>query len=226
MIVYFPHMPKTGGYSLYQGFNKAFGVNKCIRVGAAHIGADVTPEDFANLNSKEFENISAVIGHLSVSQFLTNSYARSEFEKGNVKVLTSVREPIQRLVSLYNYIFYNKNHRRHKKIQNVSPIDFIMQEPANYQFNFLKPKPESTLNDIYEIMEIFPIEKSLDRLTVFFAKNYNIKIGHLEVENKSIDWANGKKLICLDDLPRDALKDLQKKHQKDLDLYHRASDNC
>ena len=38
--------------------------------------------------------------------------------------------------------------------------------------------------------------------------------------------SSGEKVICLDDTPRDALENLQKKHSIDLELYHRSFDNC
>lgn len=226
MIVYFPHIPKTGGQTLIQGFYKAFGFKKCIKVWHTDFGGDVKPANFVDLSAKEFEGISVVFGHLNMSQFLMNTYTRSEFEKGNVRILTSVRDPIERIISLYNYISLYKKHPKHKSVKSTSPIDFIMEQPANFSFHFLKPKVKSTLDDIYGIMDIFPIEKSIHQLTIFFARNYNIEIGHLEVKNKSINLTNGEKVICLDDIPRDALENLQKKHSIDLELYHRSFDNC
>ncbi len=108
MIVYFPHIPKTGGQTILHGFYKTFGFKKCIKVWNPDFGADVSPKNFPYLNSKQFEGISAVVGHLSLSQFLKNRYTKKEFERGNVKILTSVRDPIERILSLYNYVFYNE----------------------------------------------------------------------------------------------------------------------
>jgi hypothetical protein len=226
MIVYFPHIPKAGGQTLLQGFYKAFGFAKCLKVWNPNFGADVSPEQFASLEKTRFEGVSAIVGHLSVSTFLMNNCIKGEFEKGNVRIITSVRDPVTRILSLYNYIAYNEEHPDHESIKNTSPIDFIMHEPANYQFNFLKPGAKSTLDDIYRIVDVFPIESSIEKFTSFFADNFNIKLNGMEIRNKSIDWADGRNIITVDDIGKDDLADLQKKHQVDFDLHHKSLDNC
>jgi hypothetical protein len=222
MMVYFPHIPKTGGQTLSQGFYQAFGHKKCIKVWDPRFGADVHPQNFSSLNPQQFEGISAVVGHLSLSNFLMNTYAKNEFEKGNVKILTSVRDPIERIISLYNYVFYYEKHPNHNNIKSLSPIDFIMRQPANFQFGFLSPKSESKLDDIFKIMDIFPVENSIHEFTDFFFKNFNVKLGNLQKKNQSVDLANGRKLISINDISKSALGDLQKKHQIDFDLHHKS----
>ena len=225
MIVCFPHIPKAGGQTLLQGFYKAFGFKKCIKVWNPDFGADVSPMDFPSLSSEQFKGMSAVVGHLSLSDFLMNSHARGEFDKGNVKIITSVRNPIERILSSYNYMFYNEKHPNHENIKNKLPIDFIMNQPANFQYNFLKPKTESLLADLFETIEIFPIENSIPKFIAFFEKNFNIELGGLEVKNKSIDLASGRKMISLEDINKDVFDYLEKKHQMDFDLYHKSFEN-
>jgi len=123
MIVFFPHIPKAGGQTLIQGFYKAFGTKKCIKVWDPNFGADVSSDNFYKLSDKEFEGISAIVGHLPLLKFLKNNYIEKEFKKGNILIFTCVREPILRMISLYNYITYFEKHPLHEKIVKLSPVD-------------------------------------------------------------------------------------------------------
>ncbi|AII47846.1 hypothetical protein KR52_01535 [Synechococcus sp. KORDI-52] len=158
-----------------QGFYEAFGRGRCIKVWRA-FGSDVSSDKFPDLSSHEFKGISAVVGHLRLSDFLKNSYAKREFDDGNVQILTSVRNPVERLVSEYNYVSCNVKHRLHDEIRGMSPMDYIKLQPANIQYDFLKPSDKSSIDDIVEIMKLFPIENSIKGFSNFFAEELKISL--------------------------------------------------
>ena len=222
MLIYFPHIPKAGGQTLLQCFYKAFGAKRCIKVWNTNFGADVSPDQFKDLSSENFKNIYAVIGHLPVRNFFKNDYAKQQFYKGNVKILTSVRNPIQRLVSLYNYINYNEKHPHHRNLSNTPPLEFIINQQANFQYNFLKSDLYEilTLSQILDMIDVFPLERSIDGFTHFFKSNLDIDVGKLDIKNSSKDLAHGKKLLSESDIPNDLLNHLTKKHKIDFELYY------
>lgn len=222
MLIYFPHIPKAGGQTLLQCLYRIFGYQQCIKVWDPNFGADVSPKGFRDFNENQFEGMSAVVGHLSLRNFFANNYARNQFENGNVKILTSVRNPIERIISLYNFIVFNERHPDYEVTKKISLVDFAINQPANFQYNFLRPDDKSTLNRIFEIMDVFPVEKSIDGFSKYFEETRDIIIEGLEIQNRSIDRAKGGKLLSCNDLPRDVVFELKEKHKIDFNLYSKS----
>ena len=221
-MIYFPHIPKTGGQTLIHGFYKAYGIGCCIKIWNPKFGADVDAEHFEFLEPKDFEDKFAIIGHLPISHFLKNSYMKKELEKGHVKIVTVVRDPIDRLTSMYNYILYNPRHPKHDEIQIIEYEDFVLSQPGNGQYHFLKMRPHFDIDSLFETVEIFPIEKSIKGFTKVIDNLSGIHVGKLEVKNKSKNWANGKRIFRKEDLGNETLKDLESKHFIDLNIYNKS----
>ena len=71
-------------------------------------------------------------------------------------------------------------------------------------------------------MSIFSIEKSITKFTEFFEKNCAIVLGELQIKNKSRDWAKDKRIISVNDIPKDVVNDLKQKHETDFNLYYKS----
>lgn len=218
MLIFFPHIPKAGGESLKHGFYEAFGRDKCIKVWQSS-GSDTTSRKFPDLDGKKLEAASAVVGHLPLASFLSNVYAKREFDQGNVKIITSVRDPIERLVSEYNYISRNNAHPIHHKVRQLSAIDYIRTQPANFQFSFLKPFVDSTIVDIKRTILIFPVENSIQCFQDYFCHNLDIKLSSMKIRNKTIDIKGDSKLFRSSDLDNRDFHFLREKHEIDFALY-------
>jgi hypothetical protein len=221
-MIYFPHIPKAGGQTLIHGFYKAYGIDCCIKIWDPQFGADVDAVHFEYLKPKDFENKFAIIGHLKIKQFLKNNYMKKEFEKGHVKIITSVRDPIDRLISMYNYIYYNSRHPKHDEIQNIKYEDFVLSQPRNGQYSFLEMEPSLDIDSLFETVVIFPIENSIKGFTKVLNNYSGVDIGKLEVKNRSLKWANGNRLFRKEDLGSEALKELSRKHHIDFKIYYKS----
>ena len=222
MIVFFPHIPKTGGTSLNHMFYSAFGGERCLKVWDPKFGADVSPDEFPNLPDQKFQNKSAIIGHIPVLKFLENSFTQRKLNNSQINFVTTVRDPISRIISLYNFVYYNKNHPNNKKIQEISLVKFSRNQQANFQFNYLKMKKDFDLDSIFEWMHVFPIEKSTLLLEKYFMRKFNIKVNASGVMNKSSDHAKGQRLFTIDDLSDETLQYLNERHSLDNELFGRA----
>ena len=223
-LVFFPHIPKAGGQTLIQGFYEAFGAEKCIKVWDPNFGADIDPAEFRNLSPDRFKGMSAVVGHLPVENFFENAYARGRFDSGRVRILTSVRHPIQRIISLYNYIAHSEQHPSHEEVRNISPVDFLLSQPADFQYHFLRWGDVATPEALFGAMEIFPIEQSIAGFSGFFDDTFGIHLGNLEIINKSEDLVDIGGILSDRDIPAGVMDDLADTHHTDLELYQKAWD--
>ena len=222
-MIYFPHIPKAGGTTLKQQFFRAFGNRNCLKVWNPRFGADVSPDEFKSVDSQTLKNKKAVIGHLPVSLFLENQYARSAFEAGEVKIITSVRNPIDRVISLYNYVSHNRKHPNHLAMKTKSPIDFISEQKRNFQYHFLEFPNAGGLEDIYKSVVVYSMEHSIEAFSTFFMEDMNFDVGPTEIKNTTASIAGAEKLFSMDDIPSDILLKLQEKHNLDMLLYDHSA---
>ncbi|WP_298036047.1 sulfotransferase family 2 domain-containing protein [uncultured Desulfuromonas sp.] len=221
MITFFSHIPKAGGTTLKQIFYKAFGQQGCIKVWP-NFGADVDVEGFKGLEESSFREISAVVGHLPVGSFMENRFGESLFEKGGVDIITSVRHPFERIVSLYNYLYYNAEHPHHEEMKKTPLGNFVKYQPGNYQFEYLKTDCFDSPKKILEKFKVFSMENSIDGFKEYFAEKHNLIMGNVEVQNTSKTHAGAGRLFKVEDIPKEILLELEKKHEIDLELYEGA----
>lgn len=222
MLAYFPHIPKTGGQTLLHGFYRAFGRDRCLKVWDHGRGSDMRSDEFPSLQAKQFKKVRAVVGHLPVSKFMENQHAFQAYERGRVHIFTSVRDPIDRIISLYNYVKFFPKHPAYETMQQVEAIDFIMRQVPNYQMNYIKPHREAGLDEVFDCMEVAALEMSIETLGGFLQKHFGRRLEPLGIRNKSEMHANGQTLLRREHLPDDVIQNLNQRHAIDLELYRRA----
>ncbi|HEX5791604.1 MAG TPA: hypothetical protein VFY13_10635 [Luteolibacter sp.] len=222
MLAYFPHIPKTGGQTLLHGFYSAFGRDRCLKVWDDGRGSDMRSGEFPSLLPSQFKKVRAVVGHLPVSKFMENEHASQAYERGRVRIFTSVRDPIDRIISLYNYMKFFPRHPAYETMQQVQPTDFIMRQATNYQLNFIKPHVDAGVDEVFDCMEVAALEVSIEALGKFLRQHFGRRVEPLGIRNKSEMHANGQTLLRREHLPDDVIQDLNQRHALDLELYHRA----
>ncbi|MFT4851512.1 MAG: hypothetical protein ACI83B_004078 [Sediminicola sp.] len=217
-MIYFPHIPKAGGTTLKQILYHAFGENNCLKVWNG-FASDVDVDDFHQFT--HLEQYSAILGHLPVKVFLENVTANNLLKNKKIKIITAVRDPLERLVSQYNYIRVNAEHPDHTKFLTVPLLGYMFAQPANQQVSFLSFEDEIRKDDI----ELFPIESSVENFAAFLENESGKYINRIDPRNRTSDIAGERTLSSLDDLPNDLILELQEKHLKDIALYHLAQKN-
>lgn len=217
-LIYFPHIPKTGGQTLLVGFYRAFGFDACLKVWDPRFGADIEVKAFPGVSAEKLQTVAAVVGHLPCRVFFENPFFLDKENRNNLFILTCVRNPIERMLSLYNYITNFPEHPYHAYLINTPVDDFLLKQPCNYQFKFLS----SMYTDSLEGITIIPIEHSV---SVFcnFIKSFSGKIiDSLEARNSSENFGEKNKLVRLDDLPAQVVEQLMNKNDLDFQMYHKA----
>jgi hypothetical protein len=218
-VIFFCHIPKTGGQTLFPAFLQAFGVDRVLKVWDPQFGADCLPDDFASLSEKQLSKYRAIFGHLTVRQFLANPAMREKFDCEQVQILTTVREPVERFISLYNYMLRNEAHPGHKQILSIDPVDFLKSQHANQQFEYLKHSSSSRIDDVFSRSTPFPMEFSITAITEYFSLTYNITLESLQIKNRSTDFPSRLGFLAESLVDPETIASIREANYYDSELY-------
>jgi hypothetical protein len=119
-----------------------------------------------------------------------------------------------------------ENHQKHQKVSNTSFIDFLKEQPKNYQFTYLK-KDGFTVDDIIGNFLIFPVETALEGFKSCIKEIISTdKKFELETLNVTKDQnKKGIKLHSRSDISINDLELLNGMHSLDFDLYNKSKAN-
>lgn len=220
-IAFFPDIPMSGGGALAKVIYQVFGQQNCLKVWDPRFGADVSPSNFSNIQPTDFSSISAVVGHLSFSQFLLNNTANRLAISGQVKVFATVCDPLERIERLYNFIKSHSYHPRHSTVIQVSLQEFSLAEPANYQFGYLCEDQSETIDSIFERASVYPSHKLREGMETFLSCNYNLSLPSRDIHSQPplLVPREASSIASIDDLDNSVLTRLRNIHNLDTDLY-------
>lgn len=223
-MIFFSHIPKAGGSTLDMILYHYLGNDKCIRVWDPLHGADYSAHEFVNLTTECFQGKNLVLGHLDKKTALRNDFFQHHNSNKKLLTVTSVRDPIDRIISLYNYVRVIENHKQGEGL--VGSIDelckFCLEQPQNLQFNYLKEKDTDTVNDVFNYTVIFDIYKSVLGFSTALSQKLNKDNVDFRIENATSKLSNKSKLYTKDDLPDKVILSLENRHCVDYELYNRA----
>ena len=135
MRIVFSHIPKTAGTSLHRVFmNLLAGSDRTFKYFMRSDG--IPPERFGTRTLPE--NWAFIGGHIQLRYLMDNEAL--DLNDPETVLLSFVRDPVDRILSLYNFIRVTPRHRLHNEVRSMSAVDFLMSEPANVHMDFLTPK--------------------------------------------------------------------------------------
>lgn len=213
MKIVFSHIGKTAGTSVRINIGRFFDPRRTLKV--YEVGGDMTPAEFlVQPLPKDWGFLS---GHLSVEQFLAHPDLREDDEE--IILLSFVRQPVDRLISVFNYMSTQKNHPLYDKLQGVDPFGFMKGIQANLQSNMLKPPQGSTLR-------WHPVIAPVEHMTMACAYAVSLATGQLvppqEFEkrfNVTADPGRDKAKLDKKNVPETFTKAMQDRHAADFALY-------
>jgi hypothetical protein len=220
-MYYFAHIPKAGGTTLKQMFYEAYGNENCLKVWDSNT-SNVKASLFSTLTEADLLGYKAIVGHLRLNQFYENRYINSFIEKRGLKTVTTIREPISRIISLYNYMAVNKEHPSHDKMKNTKAINFLLNHPVNFQFNFLSRSPAVAVNDIAEDITLVSLDHSVEVFARLLSEVTGRKINKIPPQNVTSKMNKNFRYFSKKDLSPAELSLLSEKHYLDIELYERA----
>lgn len=112
----FLHLPRTAGTSFQRVAENFLGKSRILAI----YGSDIeSPKEV--IRHADLTRIKLIRGHFSygVHEALPSEYAN------RFKYFTIVRHPVDRVVSLYNYIRRSRPHSFHTVVKDMSLLDFV-----------------------------------------------------------------------------------------------------
>jgi hypothetical protein len=161
-------------------------------------------------------------GHLKARDFLANPHiAPTDSE---IIFFSVVRDPIDRMLSLYSYVRTTPKHPAFTAMQNVRVEQFLLKQPANYQSDWLD-LPVS-LNWTVIVTDVAHLRSGLCMLAhVSGIGDVAISERHLKVYNATAKLDTGVPLVSRAELAAGHVQCLQARHERDyrlLDLIAQA----
>lgn len=113
----FVHQPKAAGTTLTAILRNQFREGELFEIDGSDPGR--SQSEFLHLPAEKKKSIKAISGHMH--------FGLHEKMNTRCQYITMLRNPISRIVSLYNYIKYSKSHYAHHKItsEKISLREFV-----------------------------------------------------------------------------------------------------
>lgn len=162
------------------------------------------------------------MGHLPMKMFLMNDYAREEYDQGRLVCMSVVREPIERLVSGYNYLRYHQEDELRERVENLSLDHFMELAAVNQQAEFLKFGEEIDLAESFSKVELYPLSHAVEGIGASCRKHFGKGFRKLPIVNTSKGNAGGRQLSHVSDIGPSLMSELREKHALDIELYDRV----
>jgi len=217
MLYFFLHIPKCGGSTIKQYYLSSF--QKCIKVWDPRFGADCSSIQFENFEISDSE---CIIGHLHFLDAMKNNTFKKNLMLKNIQINTIVRDPIERMVSLYNYMNKFEKHPFHNEIKKISFEDFLLERDRNFQCKMLGIDYWGSLNEIVKNVDVIDIERSNEYFFNLFKTKFNYNLPIKEKANITAIEYGSDNLKMKKDISPQVLKILHEKNKLDFELYNIA----
>lgn len=125
--VFFLHIPRCGGTSVWRAVRGIYG-----RPNVFHISTEKDRAVFDAMAPEARRAFDAIGGHAPLTVFRDALGGLDGYHS-----VVTVRDPIDRLVSTYNYIRAKPDHPRHETVSRQTFAGYALTQPGNQQTRFL-----------------------------------------------------------------------------------------
>ena len=206
-LIYFIHMPKTGGSTLTTIIQKNFKKHEILPY--FHYQDDI--DDV--LNKVHVDELKIIHGHY---WFGLHEHFNRPFS-----YFTVLRHPVERVVSLYYYLTSIEG-KRYDRYRNMTLDQFVMNKiEANIQTGFLsgnlkKPSVLKAVRNLRKHFEVVGTTEQFDETLFLLGKRY----GWSKLHYKRVNVTARRPKI--QEIPNETIQLIKKVHSKDLIVYRYA----
>lgn len=212
---FFLHIPKCGGSTIRQYYREVFDDILFVQRGPR---GDITSPAF--VKAAGVLKHDAIVGHLSLIHFLSNTDVRSF--TGDFIIHSVIRDPIDRLISFYNFVRFNKSHPEHKLYREMDGVDFVMASETNIQARYIGLETHfDTVDQAAHSINLVALEHSIEHMRDYFTTYLGKKVSTVERANITSERfvRKGERMLSRKDFTQDQMNDLRSAHATDLELY-------
>lgn len=207
----FVHIPKCGGTTFRSSLFKIFGRDRVLKVWNSKVGSDVSIQEFSKLNINDILKYPCITGHLH--------YKKAKEKLGvNIQqffVCALVRDPVDHVLSYWNYVNTNYKHPFHQKALQMSFQEFVENANQNQQCKFISGRSDAcyaidTINQEYDL--VLPL-KYYNQFFEIVCDVFEYNCQGYEIKNQS------KKVLVKGDIKESTIALIEKSNSEDKILH-------
>ncbi|MGB3513195.1 MAG: sulfotransferase family 2 domain-containing protein [Microcoleaceae cyanobacterium] len=214
-ILIFPHIPKTAGTTLRSVILSQYPQDKVYLLKVSQSPLEAAQK----ISEYDKKRISCYVGHMP--------YGLHKYLPESAIYITLIREPVDRIISMYYFIREEPNHRLHNELlsKNMSLEDFVISNncPRNEQ---VKKIAGLMVGSAKEIMDLAHQNIFNQFLAVGIQENFD---DFLQILNKLLGWNNqsyNKQKVTKNrkdkrEISQDLIEIIKQKNGMDIAFYHR-----
>ena len=142
--VLFVHIPKTAGMSFYNSMQTAFGDENSLRFPRS---SQAFKEQFLALSDADLARFRLLSGHFELPFWLQRKL-------GDRVIVSLLREPVERLLSVYRYIKSWKGHRLHATVGPMNVAEYVDFHVNDKSFHNLQCRKLCGTGDFQAAMDM------------------------------------------------------------------------
>jgi len=225
-IIFF-HIPKAGGSTFNFILDRMYDENSIFRFYNPKTGSDwdEAAKSFIGLSNTDKSKISVLAGHM-------NFGLHNHFPSQEVKYITFFRDPIERIISHYNYVLRSKDHYLYEFVKsNDLTLNEYVGNNISWELNNGITRSLAGINSLEKYCPPEALEVAKKNIEKWF-----LTYGILEKFDESLvlfmlklGWNNFPYYLKMNetatkrDISKEALNTIRKTNELDIELYHWAA---
>lgn len=226
-VLLFLHVHKTGGTTLRSIIDKQYLADQRLFI----YGKEESMKN-STFSEKELRNIHCIYGHFP--------YGIHRSIQQPFTYITMIRNPIARVISLYNHIIYHKMDPIHQEVKNLSLLEYAAANKVEFNNSNLQtslisgeqnPDLEKAKENIRKHFSVVGITERFDESIYLMKKRMGWNDITYVKKNQTIDRLHemkkriGKKYITysMKNISNKIIEQISSRNELDIQLYHYAS---
>lgn len=218
-VIIFIHIPKTGGCTLHSIIHKQYRNYYDIKPSFWWRPPEDTSSLLDYLDELGVKKLEVLRGHI---QFGIHKHLPQK----KYTYITLVRNPIERVVSLYYYIRSSEKDNWHHIVKKMTLYEFVTSNffnpgTLNVQTRLIAGNNRDDLktakNNLKEHFSVVGITERFDETLCIIEKKLGWKVDKYENQNVT------KNRPSINEIPNEIIEIIVKKNQKDIELYNFAN---